>query len=290
MEGLRRVSINCFGFGGTNAHIILDDALHYLKERGIRGQHSSLDLGISPTPSLVDSGCVLDSPGLPLAPGLPTKRHRLYVISSHEEIGISRISEQIFDYIGNKCPRDSWELDSSLVSSNLAYTLACRRSVLPWRSFIISSSIEQEGIYLHGTFSKPIRSSHQPRVAFIFSGQGAQWHAMGRELLMYPAFSDSLAASDAYLKSIGSEWSLLNELLKDENSSIVDLPRISQPLCTALQIALVDLLNHWGLRPTAVVGHSSGEIAPRIVSALFLSRMPGSLHIIVADLLALSSI
>ena len=84
---------------------------------------------------------------------------------------------------------------------------------------------------------------------------------MGRELFIYSVFSDSLAASDAYLKSIGSTWSLLTELLKDKDSSMVDLPRLSQPLCTALQIALVDLLNHWGLTPTAVVGHSSGEIA-----------------------------
>ena len=261
MEGLRRVSINCFGFGGTNAHIILDDALHYLKERGIQGKHSSLDLGVSPAPSLVDSGCGLDSPETSLCHGLPTERYRLYVVSSHEECGISRVSDQIFNYIARKCPKNNCELDSSVVSSNLAYTLACRRSVLPWRSFIVSNSVEQEGIHLHGTFFKPIRSSHEPRVAFIFSGQGAQWYAMGRELLIYPAFADSLAASDAYLKSIGSEWSLLNELLKDKTSSIVDFPRISQPLCTALQIALVDLLNHWGLRPTAVVGHSSGEIA-----------------------------
>jgi acyl transferase domain-containing protein len=51
------------------------------------------------------------------------------------------------------------------------------------------------------------------------------------------------------------------ELFKDEHTSIVDLPHISQPLCTALQLALVDLLNIWNIEPRAVLGHSSGEIA-----------------------------
>jgi acyl transferase domain-containing protein len=84
---------------------------------------------------------------------------------------------------------------------------------------------------------------------------------MGRQLLQYQIFLDCIEHADQYLKTIGSEWSLMTELLKNEENSIINLPRISQPLCTALQVGLVDLLEHWGVKPQTVVGHSSGEIA-----------------------------
>lgn len=51
------------------------------------------------------------------------------------------------------------------------------------------------------------------------------------------------------------------ELFRDEKCSNINLPAYSQPICTAVQVALVDLLAYWGIKPTAVVGHSSGEIA-----------------------------
>ena len=51
------------------------------------------------------------------------------------------------------------------------------------------------------------------------------------------------------------------EFFCDEKSSRINSPGLSQPICTALQVALVDLLRHWGVKPTAVAGHSSGEIA-----------------------------
>ena len=60
--------------------------------------------------------------------------------------------------------------------------------------------------------------------------------------------------------------SYLDELCRDEKSSNINQPAYSQPICTALQIAMVDLLHHWGLKPTAVVGHSSGILlSSRIV-------------------------
>lgn len=56
---------------------------------------------------------------------------------------------------------------------------------------------------------KPSRPSSKPRLGFIFTGQGAQWYAMGRELLQYPVFLKSMEESDHSLKSFGSRWSLL---------------------------------------------------------------------------------
>jgi len=84
---------------------------------------------------------------------------------------------------------------------------------------------------------------------------------MGRELCAYEVFLQSLEEASAYLVSVGATWSLLREFLSDEESSRINSPAFSQPICTALQVALVDLLSHWGVKPAAVVGHSSGEIA-----------------------------
>ncbi|KAH8668269.1 hypothetical protein BGZ60DRAFT_487890 [Tricladium varicosporioides] len=264
MEGLRRVSINCFGFGGTNAHIIMDDTLHYLAERNLSGNHCTVDLSVSRTPSLVDSGVSVDSSPSPLSgstsEAIPHKTHKLFIFSSHEESGIHRLSLEYSQYLQSRVNSRIVDQRAEQLSRDLAHTLASRRSRLGWKSFFVSSFF-QLPTEIAAALSKPIRSSQIPRIAFVFSGQGAQWFGMGRELLQYRQFRECLEANEAYLSSIGCEWSLMTELLKDEDSSIINLPRISQPLCTALQVGLVDLLHSWNIQPSAVIGHSSGEIA-----------------------------
>ncbi|KAL9110459.1 MAG: hypothetical protein Q9227_005003 [Pyrenula ochraceoflavens] len=92
--------------------------------------------------------------------------------------------------------------------------------------------------------------------------QGAQWHAMGRELLgRYPVYQNSLLDAGIYLKGLGCSWDPIEELSKGNDVTNVNDPQYSQTLCTVLQVALVDLLDTFGIRPSAVVGHSSGEIA-----------------------------
>ncbi|GME48826.1 uncharacterized protein K452DRAFT_352624 [Neofusicoccum parvum] len=109
---------------------------------------------------------------------------------------------------------------------------------------------------------KATRSLDNPKVAFVFSGQGAQWNSMGKELCQYEVFQECLSRADQYLSSIGADWSVLEELFsRDENRSRINESEYSQPLCTILQVALVDLITDWGVKPDSVVGHSSGEIA-----------------------------
>lgn len=95
----------------------------------------------------------------------------------------------------------------------------------------------------------------------MYTGQGAQWHAMGRELMQaYPVFSKTMEDADRCLRDLGAEFSLIEELSRDKASSRVGEAYISQPACVAVQLALTDLLKSWGVTPSAVTGHSSGEV------------------------------
>ncbi|KAG8162587.1 hypothetical protein KVR01_008352 [Diaporthe batatas] len=123
----------------------------------------------------------------------------------------------------------------------LAYTLAARRSLMPWRTYAV----------IGDTCSDPARSQFIPADPIRIPMEDTT-------LLRYPAFRESLQRSDEILATLGCDWSILSELQRDHS---VTRPKFSQPLCTALQIALVALLEAFGIAPAAVVGHSSGEIA-----------------------------
>ena len=95
---------------------------------------------------------------------------------------------------------------------------------------------------------------------------------MGRELLHnYQVFAESISSAALHLESLGSDWSLLTELNKGPSESRINEAALSQPCCTAIQLGLVDLLQSWGIRPQAVCGHSSGEIAAAYAAG-FISR------------------
>lgn len=145
------------------------------------------------------------------------------------------------------------------VLEEVAFTLSNRRSHFQWRTAVVAKQTEDLKLQL-GSPAKPARAVKPPTILFCFTGQGAQWHAMGRELLAYEVYAASLRTADSYIKSIGAPWSVLEELNKSKENSRIGKPEFSQPLCTVLQVALVDLLRHWNLQPTMVVGHSSGEI------------------------------
>jgi acyl transferase domain-containing protein len=105
------------------------------------------------------------------------------------------------------------------------------------------------------------RASSSPRVGFVFGGQGPQWYAMGRELFGHePVFARVIAECDALLRPL-SGWSLLEEFAAAEPASRLDRTEVAQPALFALQVGLVALWRSWGLAPGGVVGHSVGEIA-----------------------------
>ncbi|KAF2814498.1 polyketide synthase [Mytilinidion resinicola] len=142
---------------------------------------------------------------------------------------------------------------------HLAYTLANRREHLPHRAFVVASREKP------GNVSPAVKPSQAPSVVMVFTGQGAQWPQMGRHLVRAnPVFKARIECLDRHLKSLGPDapsWTIEAELRKPAKSSRLHLAELAQPLCTAVQVALVDALAALGVHPSAVVGHSSGEIA-----------------------------
>jgi acyl transferase domain-containing protein/NADPH:quinone reductase-like Zn-dependent oxidoreductase len=98
-------------------------------------------------------------------------------------------------------------------------------------------------------------------------GQGAQWAGMGAGLFALHPFSNSIHRQDEILRRLSDSpsWRLKDVLNGSASASIQDAI-VSQTACTALQIALVDLLRYWGVSPSACIGHSSGEIAAAYAS------------------------
>ena len=100
------------------------------------------------------------------------------------------------------------------------------------------------------------------RTVFLFGGQGALWHAVGREMIEHePLFRETIVMISNLLKSIGETWSLLDELHACPSNSRLSQANIGQPATFAVQYATAKLLMSWGLVPAAVIGHSLGEYA-----------------------------
>ncbi|KAI1087949.1 putative polyketide synthase [Rostrohypoxylon terebratum] len=237
-SGLRRISVSSYGFGGANAHAILDDAYHYLESRGLGGFHHCAESD-SHSHSTHTNGVIetaKDQSG-------PT----LLVWSANDAGAVQRLLDRYREYFSTNIAHNARNIQ------RLAYTLAVQRSLMAWRSFAVVDTATGELSTAEAT-----RASSGLGLAFVFTGQGAQYCDMGLELLRYPVFEESLKLSDAFLTSFGCKWSVFDEIRNPEG---INRPESSQPLTTVLQIALVQLLRSLGVVPAAVLGHSSGEIA-----------------------------
>ncbi|KAL5321033.1 hypothetical protein ACEPPN_011843 [Leptodophora sp. 'Broadleaf-Isolate-01'] len=228
-RGKRFASVNGFGFGGTNSHIILEKA-PFLKK-------SELDVPETQDPAI--------------------QSRKLFVLSANDKPALESMMKNMGIYLEQRP-----EIFQSELMSNVAYTLGQRRSFMQWRVAISTPTSFELIETLNSGKATPTRQTESPRLGFIFTGQGAQWNAMGRELYdQYPIFQATMDACEECLASFGAPFSLLEELRKNEVTSAVNEAHVSQPACTAIQLALTDLLRSWGISPTAVAGHSSGEIA-----------------------------
>ena len=147
---------------------------------------------------------------------------------------------------------------------DLTYTLAARRSKFFQRAFAVADADSPSSALDEATMTLGKTSPAAQSVGFIFTGQGAQWAGMGSQLFAeHESYRRTIRYLDSILRKVPEppDWCIESALLEPAATSRIQDPELSQPLCTALQIALVDLLFLWNVKPAAAVGHSSGEIA-----------------------------
>ena len=149
---------------------------------------------------------------------------------------------------------------------DLAYTLSCRRSRLTARGYLLASqSSLRSDLDPSRLGSTSANFSAKLPFAFAYTGQGAQWSGMGSQLIdQYAVFRNSIRYLDSCLQTLSNDfspsWSLEATIGTPTEQSGIYLAERSQPVCTAVQVALTDLLREWGVLPQIVIGHSSGEI------------------------------
>ena len=228
-DRLERVSLNSFGVGGANAHVILESAASF-----------NASTVVHETPEM----------------------SQLLLYTANSANSLSRMIENYHEWVEKNPDK----------IGDLAYTLATRREHLPHRAF----AIVKNGVFESVSTPIQVKSPQKPNLVMVFTGQGAQWPQMGGELIQSnPTFRSTIRSLDEYLQSIDGNkptYSVEEELQKPAKKSRLYSAELSQPLCTAIQIALFDALKVVGIVPNAVVGHSSGEIAGAYASGALTAR------------------
>lgn len=260
-DGIRRASINNFGYGGSNAHVIMEDYSSYIattqRTRGLWNGAEGRANGRTNGHHHADSGIAIDD-----LDNVNVNDHsKVFLLSAKDEKATERMIANLKTYLQDQKSKKS--TDENVLLSNLAHTLCARRTLFPWTATFSGASIDSLIRTLDSGRIKPAKASPTaPRIGFVFTGQGAQWWAMGKELIdAYPVFKAALLDCDVEIKKLGATWNMVEELNRDAETSKVNQLDYSTPVCVAVQIALVELLKAWGIKPTAVTSHSSGEIA-----------------------------
>ncbi|KAF5603867.1 polyketide synthase [Fusarium pseudocircinatum] len=232
VSGSRRVSLNSFGFGGTNVHAIVENY----------------------------------QPNEPCAATVSEKFVGPLVISAETESSLATTVGKYADFIRS---------NPDVNLEDVAFVTQARRSVFSRRAFFsgenrdkllefLDSAVETSKTGAEIGIQAPGSSSEPPAILGIFTGQGAQWASMGKTMIETSSqFRESIQKCQDALRDVpdAPTWKLMDELMASEEKSRIGEAAISQPLCTATQIAIVDVLASAGVHFDAVVGHSSGEIS-----------------------------
>jgi acyl transferase domain-containing protein/acyl carrier protein len=231
--------VSSFGFGGTNAHVVLEEA---------------------PQPHLAMQNAQWKS-------GNPESAH-LLPLSARSPEALQSLARAYQNF-----PAAS---ESPVSLHDVCYSAGVRRSHHDHRLAVTGNSLEQMSEALEAFLRGEARpglssgrkvSGRQRKLVFVFPGQGSQWFGMGQKLLEQEAvFREIVERCDRAMRPYG-DWSLLAELTAtDRARSRLNEIDIIQPALFAIQVALAALWRSWGIEPQAVVGHSMGEVAAAYVA------------------------
>ena len=235
---LRIAAVNSFGYGGSNVHTILQEVPS--KETFEEGQSECFN-------------------------------HVLTLSARSREV-LQEMANLYSKWLCERAPG----MDSSFLS-NMCYSLSQRRGhfqhrlALPFKAISEASQALQEYASDSMGWDKCVcygeKKSSDARIVFLFGGQGSQWYAMGRQLITCePVFRKAILTVSNLVKDLGGPLSLIEELLAQEDKSRIAENFISQPATFAVQYATAQLLLSWKIFPSAVIGHSLGEIAAACVA------------------------
>ncbi|MEV7406123.1 type I polyketide synthase, partial [Streptomyces sp. NPDC091267] len=232
----RRVGVSSFGLSGTNAHVIVEQA---------------------PVVEEPEAVTVAELPVVPV------------VLSARSEAGLSAQAGKLLARLGES---------SSPSLLDVGFSSVVSRAVLEHRAVVAASGREElvrglTALAEGGVAASVVRGSVRPagKVAFLFTGQGAQRLGMGREL--YEAFPVFAEAFDAVLTELDPRLGRsLRDVVWGEDAGLLNGTMFAQAGLFAVETALFRLAESWGVRPDFLVGHSVGEIAAaHVAGALSLA-------------------
>ncbi|MER5968474.1 beta-ketoacyl synthase N-terminal-like domain-containing protein [Streptomyces sp. NPDC002055] len=235
----RRAGVSSFGYGGTIAHVVLEEA-----------------------------PAVREEP----APGPADAVPRLFPLSARSGAAGRADAGRLADWLSGP--------GAQVPLGAVGHTLGSRRSHLEWRSAVVATGHKEltarlrglaEGDSCPGTVTGGVPAEPGPGPVWVFSGHGAQWSGMGRDLLAgAPGFA---AAVDRIGPAFAEELGVTaRQLIEAGDIARVDLV---QPMLFAVQLGLAAVWQSLGVRPAAVIGHSVGEIAAAVVAGM-LSEEDGA--------------
>ncbi|MFD2768440.1 type I polyketide synthase [Micromonospora eburnea] len=227
----RRAGVSAFGYGGTVAHLVLEQAPPSARRE----------------PAM--TGAAVEE--------------RLFPLSAASEAGLRDQAGELAAWLSDPSAEGTL--------ADVGHTLGLRRSHLSRRAAVVAGDREElvarlrriaDGRPGEGIASGAVPAGPGKGLVWVFSGHGSQWTGMGRELLAAePAFAtvvDTLAP--VFLREIGfSPRAVLDEV------DLVEIDQI-QTMIFVMQVGLAEVWRSYGVTPDAVIGHSVGEIAAAVVS------------------------